>query len=245
MLARFNQTFDPEKYTLPFCSLDSGEQRKVLPVRAQIEWFWKTYPDGKIAAPQPRLLQNGAWLATARIYANRNDPESNFIAEGTAQRKYDPKMPYISPMEWASTAAIGVALRNAGFQLLNLQEEAATVDFSYMSYNGEVDQEQGEEPLLLDSTSQEVDTGTAGSAQDAPNHATAISQKPSSEQPSEADRLNAAYKTPCPIPKYKGKTLGELVTADPQALIWVAQKALDPSVKAAAQMILDFAQAQA
>ena len=38
------------------------------------------------------------------------------------------------------------------------------------------------------------------------------------------ERLNNAMMVPCPISKYNGKTLGEVLREDPKALKWVARK---------------------
>lgn len=224
MISRYNTSFDPNEFLQTYTQPETGAQNSVLPVRAQIEWFWSVFPDGKISAPPPKQLQNGAWIATARIYANRHDGEKEFIAEGTAQRKYDPQTPYISPMEWASTAAIGVALRNAGFQTLNTQiGETTCVDCSYESYN-ELD----------------ADTPQSDIASPAPD-----SRKNSAPVETPEEQFKAACAVPCPIPKYSGKNLGDLITADQSALIWIAKKAHNPSARAAAQLILNYAVGQA
>ena len=52
--------------------------------------------------------------------------------------------------------------------------------------------------------------------------------------------------TPCPISKYSGKTLGEVLTLDPKALSWVANKFTGNSeISAAAKMICEYAVQQA
>ena len=38
------------------------------------------------------------------------------------------------------------------------------------------------------------------------------------------EKLEKAYQTLCPITKYSGKTLAEVLTVDPHALVWVANK---------------------
>ena len=60
------------------------------------------------------------------------------------------------------------------------------------------------------------------------------------------DPLEAAMKTPCPIVKYSGKTLGDLITTDPNAIVWVATKFQgNPDISAAASLICDHALAAA
>ena len=51
---------------------------------------------------------------------------------------------------------------------------------------------------------------------------------------------------PCPITRYKDKTLGDMVAADPNALVWIATKFTgDAEVIAAAKLICDQALASA
>lgn len=53
-------------------------------------------------------------------------------------------------------------------------------------------------------------------------------------------------RTPCPIARYKGKTLGDMIAADPNALVWIATKFVgDAEVIAAAKLICDQALASA
>lgn len=53
-------------------------------------------------------------------------------------------------------------------------------------------------------------------------------------------------KTPCPIAKYKGKTLGEVLSLDPNALNWVANKFTGSAeVSSAAKTICEYAMQQA
>lgn len=53
-------------------------------------------------------------------------------------------------------------------------------------------------------------------------------------------------KTPCPIKKFSGKTLGDLLTLDPNALNWIATKFTGgEEISAAAKMICEYAVQQA
>ena len=82
---------------------------------AQMGWFRLKYPEGRIAI----TVTSGkdCFVATARVYHHYSDPVDQFLAEATASRGYLPDKPTISPREWAQTAAVGIALRNAGFGL--------------------------------------------------------------------------------------------------------------------------------
>ena len=48
--------------------------------------------------------------------------------------------------------------------------------------------------------------------------------------------------TPCPIGKYRGKTLGDMLTLDPGAIAWVTKKFPESTpIGAAAKLICDYA----
>jgi len=53
-----------------------------------------------------------------------------------------------------------------------------------------------------------------------------------------------AIMLPCPIGKYKGKTLGDMITLDPKALVWVA-KNCSGEMQEAAKLICEHAEKQA
>ncbi|MGM9601910.1 MAG: hypothetical protein ACI3W5_10085, partial [Faecousia sp.] len=60
------------------------------------------------------------------------------------------------------------------------------------------------------------------------------------------EKYEQALAVPCPISKFKGKTLGEVLGLDPNAIHWCATKFTgDQEVKAAAQFICEYAAQQA
>ena len=62
------------------------------------------------------------------------------------------------------------------------------------------------------------------------------------EEPSPEEQLRQAMNTPCPIAKYKGKTLGDALTLDPRAISWVANKFTGNSqISEAAKLLCDYA----
>ena len=107
--------FDPEPFAVEYTDLESRETRKRLPVMIQMAWFRLKYPEGKITTK----VTNGkdCFVATARIYPSYKDSDDCYLAEATASRGYLAEKPSVSPREWAQTAAVGIALRNAGFGL--------------------------------------------------------------------------------------------------------------------------------
>lgn len=64
--------------------------------------------------------------------------------------------------------------------------------------------------------------------------------KPEAE--SEEDELKKAFAVECPIKKYKGKTLGDVLTLDPRAIKWLATEYdRDESIRGAAKIICEYA----
>ena len=134
----------------------------------------------------------------------------------------------MSPREWAQTAAVGIALRNAGF---GLQFSAAGDDFPDMAPD--------ELPVG------EMDTSRESPAMEQPGQAEI---EPAYEPAvlTEEQRLEQAFQKPCPIKKYSGKTLGEVLAMDPNAIAWVANKYKDnQDLSDAARLICEHAMQQA
>ncbi|UKI36959.1 MAG: hypothetical protein L6V93_01660 [Clostridiales bacterium] len=78
------------------------------------------------------------------------------------------------------------------------------------------------------------------------------SQNPGNEEPytaeeysaelTDEEKLEKAYQTLCPITKYSGKTMAEVLTVDPHALVWVANKYKgNPEISEAAKLICEHA----
>jgi len=223
--------FDPVPLAVDYTDMNTGETRKRLPVMAQVAWFRLKYPEGRFTlnvAPG-----KDCFVATARIYKNYLDPVDCFLSEASASRGYLPEKPTVSPREWAQTAALGIALRNAGF---GLQFHAAGDSFEEPAVN-----ELGQ---LIES-SQISETDTKSDSLPVQDESGGIDENVLSDSvplaQSAEDPLEAAKKMPCPG-KHKGKTLGEMITADPGFLVWVANKfSGDPAITAAAKLICDHA----
>lgn len=202
--------FDPAAFAVEYTDMNTGEIRKRLPVMIQMAWFRLKYPEGRIAVEV--VPAKDCFVAKARVYPNYQDGPECYLAEATASRGSDPDHPSVSPREWAQTAAVGVALRNAGF---GLQFGAAGEDFSS---NSPEEQISGELPSEPAEPAYKV------------------------EEPSPEEQLRQAMNTPCPITKYKGKTLGDVLTLDPRAISWVANKFTGNSqISEAAKLLCDYA----
>ena len=204
------ESFDPAAFAVEYTDMNTGEVRKRLPVMIQMAWFRLKYPEGRIAVEVTPAKD--CFVAKARVYPNYQDGPECYLAEATASRGPDPAHPSVSPREWAQTAAVGVALRNAGF---GLQFAAAGEDLSSNAL---------EEPPSEKLSSQPAEPAYKV------------------EEPSPEERLQQAMNTPCPITKYKGKTLGDVLTLDPRAISWVANKFTGNSqISEAAKLLCDYA----
>lgn len=229
--------FDPTPFAVEYTDLNTGEVRKRLPVMIQMAWFRLKYPEGKIALQV--TSSKDCFIATARVYPNYKDPVECYLAEATASRSYQPDKPSVSPREWAQTAAVGIALRNAGF---GLQFSAAGEDFGDIA------------PDELGGDKNEADTETmevASEAKEEPKTSdesqndNGYAVEPTKELTQE-EKLQQAMEMPCPITKFKGKTLSDVLTMDPGALKWLATKFKgDDKIKEAAEMICEYAVTQA
>lgn len=227
--------FDPAPFAVDYTDLNTGEVRKRLPVMIQMAWFRLKYPEGRIAVQVSP--GKDCFVATAKVYPSYKDPVDCFLAEATASRGYLPDKPSVSPREWAQTAAVGIALRNAGF---GLQFSMAGEEFEDVAPN-----ELG------------VSENISGSGDSQPsiqthpgNDVTAEPEQVESEQSSKEltpeEKLQQAMQVPCPITKFGGKTLGEVLSLDPGAVKWVATKFTgSEEIKEAAKMICEYALNQA
>lgn len=213
------QGFEPSQFAIKLADLsENGEERMRLPVMTQLAWFRLKFPMGKISV---EVSPSGeVFVATARVYADYKDADNCFLAEATASRGKCDQKPSVSPREWAQTAAIGIALRNAGF---GLQFAIVGDDFENIAPdelgadNGDAQTPQGEDYAVTEEKEVVVELTLE-------------------------ERYKQALSIPCPITKYKGKTLGDLVVADPKALKWLATKySKEDGVRAAAQAICDYA----
>lgn len=238
MLARIetiNQVegFDPTPFAVDYADLGTGEVRKRLPVMIQMAWFRLKYPEGRIAVQVSPAKD--CFVATARVYPNYRDAADCYLAEATASRGYCEEKPSVSPREWAQTAAVGIALRNAGF---GLQFAMAGDDFESSAVD-ELGTAGGKS--LTEPEVQSEGTPVAEAAEE-----TYTVSEPEPRELTPEEQLEQAMNMPCPIAKFSGKTLREVLSLDSGAIKWVATKFTgNEEIKAAAKMICDYALQQA
>lgn len=228
MIGKINEIpgFNPAALAVNYSDLKEGETRTRLPVVAQIAWFRLKYPEGKIAV---RVAQGAnCFVATARVYPSYKDGEENYLSEATASRGKCDDKPSVSPREWAQTAAIGVALRNAGF---GLQFPLAGEDFSEnapdeFAFDAE---RESETESMLPKTMPEPETPA---------------EQPKKELTAE-EKYQKALDTECTVSKYRGKKMSEILMLDANFINWLVNKYQYQDVnKEAAQVICEYAAKQ-
>ena len=229
--------FNPEDYAVDYTDLNTKETRKRLPVIAQIAWFRLKYPMGKIAL---KIEQRGnLFVATARIHPDYKDPVDAYLSEATASRTKCDDIPSVSPREWAQTAAIGIALRNAGF---GLQFSMAGESFSANAPD-EFALDVGSGAVTFANESDGAETGTPSVTPAAP--AVTPVEAPPKELTAE-EKFQLACKVPCTLKKYEGRTLGDLMLLDRNFLVYIATKYEgNEKLKEAAKIICEYAASNA
>lgn len=229
--------FDPAPFALDITDKETGEMYKHLPVRTQLAWFWLKYPQGKIDVNV--VPDNDSFVADARIYPDYKAPEHCYIASGSASRSALEEKPSISAREWAQTAAIGVALRNAGF---GLQFEIVGEMPDGMAQIENVDtQMQTGYTSVQTASIQQIPQNPAPQSQ-MPQYETYTSAMQMQPELTNDQKLQQAMNMPCPVTKFAGKTLGEVMLIDPGAIKWTATKfSGNTEISAAAKFICEYA----
>ena len=236
--------YNPECYAVPYTDLNTGETRRRLPFMPLLAWFRLKYPEGKIACSVTK--ERGCFIAMAKIYCSYKDSPEQYISEATVSRTNCEDKPSVSPREWAQTAAISMALRNAGF---GLQFDMVSDEFSAIApdefgishtENGDTETDTSNyDTVDADKSSGYSDALSA--VEDAVAAQTTGLTTPPKKEPSLDEKFDAACQVLCPIKKYEGRTLGELISIDPKALKWLAEKYEgNADTKNAAQLICEY-----
>jgi len=215
--------FEPKLLAIELGDMNEGTKRYRLPVMAQMAWFRLKYPEGRIAV----TVKAGKdfFVGEARVYANYKDPAECYLAEGSASRSYLKDKPTVSPREWAQTAAIGIALRNAGF---GLQFDFAGESFEDNTLNEFPFTSVQETPVIEDNTAASDNNAHAESGEQnisqTENQSEIQFEEPLQVQTEpQLSPLEKAKAAMCPIARHKDKTLGELIRIDPSAVAYVAK----------------------
>lgn len=237
--------FDPTPFAVEYTDLATGETSKRLPVIIQIAWFRMRYPNGRIAVQVTPAKD--CFIATARVYPDYKDNPEHYLAEATASRGYCADKPTVSPREWSQTAAVGIALRNAGF---GLQFSMAGDEFEKIATDELGIQESvtknspNTEPVSVSNDNTEVPKSAGANVDEEYTVTTTYAETP--KELTLEERVQEAMKVPCPITKFNGKSLGDVLREDQNAVVWIATKfSGDEEIKAAAQLICEYSLEQA
>ncbi len=220
--------FDPSEFAETEIDKETGKVRQHLSVAVQTAWFRLKYPEGRISVTA--VLNGENCIATARIFPNYKDGENEFLAEATAMCCVTEENLSGSPADCAQRKAVSAALLNAGF---GLQFTIGGIGMGTASIKTDERTDTASVESVITEHSVNVKAESV------------VSSKPVVElTPEEQYRL--ALKCPCPINKYKDKTLGDLVKIDPKALAWIAEKFTgNNEIQAAAITICEYAKNQA
>lgn len=177
------------------------------------------------------------FVATAKVYPSYKDGAECYLAEATASRGYLADKPSVSPREWAQTAAVGIALRNAGFGLQFAMAGDEFEDTATDELNGNSAQAGGSTPPKNPAVTPEPETE---------EEYTVEPTAPPQRELTFEEKVEQAMRVPCPITKYGGKTLGDVLQMDPKAIQWCATKFTgSEEIRNAAKLICEYAQQKA
>lgn len=193
---------------------NSNEQSAML---GKIKAFRDKYPDGKIAVNISNA--EGCIMARARIYPVHADDEKNFLAEITIACERDEKEQVSVIIGRVQMQAIDMALQYAGIVIPDGIPSAG--ETNTVSESGKNSTQKAE----LD------------------DYEVIVPEKKETEPELTLEqRYQQALLLPCPIAKYKDKTLGHVLNVDPHAIKWIKDKfTSDSKIQEAAKVICEYA----
>lgn len=195
---------------------------KKLDIRFPNSEFVQGYADHSMVSGLWKMPNQRKELLDAyiKVYPSYKDGENEYLAEATTSRVQMEEKPLISAREWAQTAAIGIALRNAGF---GLQFAIAGEDFHDVAPN---------------------EIGTQTVVTEKPTKTETAKNVPAPVELTPEEKYKQALAIECPIKKFAGRTLGDVLLLEPGFIYWLAEKG-DGKYKEAAKTICEQAKNQA
>ena len=236
-----------------------------LDTKYRLLWFRLVYPNGKIHKI-PKAINKDCATFEARIYKDVNDAPENFLANGFASRYKDETNESFGMnfVETAETAALGRALKDAGFGTqfcdVALPNDAMQVDagvqISFDAANENMPSPDDDEIPELDGEAN-ADTKDAtdakgstkkekGASKDEPEPSGAEEITLSEDMPVEEllSKMTLEYAKGITV-NYgydSGKTLGYLAEKKPSSIQYHATRSNNNLVKAGAMYLLEQAQ---
>lgn len=236
-----------------------------LDTKYRLLWFRLKYNTGKIVKI-PKTLAKDYATFEVRIYADVNDAPENFLANGFASRYRDDenKLFGLNFVESAETAALGRALKDAGFGTQfcdialpnDMQIVDSGVNIAFDADNSEIpNPDEDGIPIGIDGPSEENSND---------DKTTSVSEIVTSakvttvEKKEQENRIELTANTPVNELKKnmtvefaktvrvsvgydQGKTLGELAVKKPKSIEFHASRGENNLVRVAAQCLLDAA----
>lgn len=212
-----------------------------LDTKYRLLWFRLKYDNGKIVKI-PKALNKEYATFEVRIYANKNDAEDNFLANGFASRyKDDSNEKFgLNFVESAETAALGRALKDAGFGTqfcdIALPNDQTIVDagvhISFDLGSDEITTPEETSKTVLDNTETVTATGGEESISVTPIAAVKAEEKPDEEEKVILDKdmpveellqkmtLEYAKSIVVEVGYDKGKTLGSIMQTKPKSIVF-------------------------
>lgn len=223
--------FEPSLFRENLKDMVTGESRSCLPIQIKLAWFRLKYPEGKITV-QVTPIENG-YEARAKVYPNNKElTTEEYLAEAMAVRVIGENDTVAAVCEMVQEYAVSTALEYAGF---GLSIPESDTDEKEMSKNHSKKKTES----VAETSSSETKPDT-----DKQKETEYEVEEPAELSPEE--RYQQALMQPCPIKKFAGQTLGEVLKKDQGAIHWVATKYTgDSNIIEAAKLICEYALSQA
>jgi len=212
-----------------------------LDTKYRLLWFRLKYDNGKIVKI-PKALNKEYATFEVRIYANKNDAEDNFLANGFASRyKDDSNEKFgLNFVESAETAALGRALKDAGFGTqfcdIALPNDQTIVDagvhISFDLGSNEITTPEETSKIVLDNTETVTATGGEKIISATPTATVKAEEKPDEEEKVILNKdmpveeliqkmtLEYAKSIVVEVGYDKGKTLGSIMQTKPKSIVF-------------------------
>lgn len=231
-----------------------------LDTKYRLLWFRMKYPEGKLVKI-PKALNKEYATFEVRVYTDKNDAENNFLANGFASRyKDDTNEKFgLNFVESAETAALGRALKDAGFGT-QFCDIALPNDQTIVDAGVHISFDLGNDGIT---TSEDADGSTAENAgavsvnteedetSAKANVTVNAEEKPATEEKVELNKdmpveellkkmtIDYAKAIVVDYGIDKGKTLGRLAAERPQGVQYHASQAKNNLIRAGAMYLLE------
>ncbi len=223
-----------------------------LDTKYRLLWFRLKYQHGKIVK-LPKALTKDYATFEVRIYADVNDSPENFLANGFASRYRDDsnKEFGLNFVESAETAALGRALKDAGFGT-QFCDIALPNDYQVVDAGVNITLDTGEMPFIMDEEEEKSDVsvplGDADkeiikeTAENTEMKDVEITSDMSIEEIKKRMTLEYAKNVVVTIGYDKGKSLGYLAANKPRSIEFHASRGENNIVKVAAWFLIQESQ---